>query len=313
MFAFITRRLASSLVILVVVCCLTYILLFFSGGTVAQNILGTDATQDQIAAKEAELGLNQPLLTRLGLWWVGALNGDFGKSWYNGEPVFEAILNRLPITLTMVIAATVLTVVISVILAVVSAVRRGWTDRAIQVVGVIGTALPNFLIGLFLVTFFAIQLGWFPAISTIYPGGGLSPWISSLTLPVLALTIGSITAMTQQLRSAIIQQLEMDYVRTLRSRGVRENVILYRHVLRSAAPPSLTLLGLQFVGMLGGVVIIEQMFALPGMGTLAVSATSTGDIPLVMGVVVYTIIIVIIVNLIVDLVNGWLNPKVRVS
>lgn len=313
MLAFITRRLASSLVILVVVCCLTYILLFFSGGTVAQNILGTDATPEQIASKEAELGLDRPLLVRLGLWWSDALRADFGESWYNGQAVFEAILTRLPITLAMVISATLLTVIVSVVLAVISSVHRGWTDRLVQILGVIGTALPNFLIGLFLVTVFAIQLGWFPAISTIFPGGGLSPWIVSLTLPVIALTIGSATAMTQQLRSAIIQQLDMDYVRTLRSRGIRENVILYRHVLRNAAPPSLTLLGLQFVGMLGGVVIIEQLFALPGVGTLAVAATSTGDIPLVMGVVVYTIIIVIIVNLVVDLVNGWLNPKVRLS
>jgi peptide/nickel transport system permease protein len=163
------------------------------------------------------------------------------------------------------------------------------------------------------VTIFAIQLALFPAVSTISPGAGATVWVASMTLPVIALTINAVTSGAQQIRSAVIKQLEKDYVRTLRSRGISEREILFKHVLRSAAPAGLTVLSLQFVGMLGGVVIVEQIFALPGMGALAVTATSLGDIPLVMGVVLYTVVIVILVNLVVDLLNGWLNPKVRVS
>ena len=130
---------------------------------------------------------------------------------------------------------------------------------------------------------------------------------------MIALVINGVTGGAQQIRSAVIKQLERDYVRTLRSRGINEREILFRHVLRSAAPAGLTVLSLQLIGMLGGVVIIEQIFALPGMGPLAVAATSQSDLPVVMGVVMYTVVVVIIVNLLVDLLNGWLNPKVRVS
>ena len=135
----------------------------------------------------------------------------------------------------------------------------------------------------------------------------------SLTLPVIALVINGVASAAQQIRSAFIRQLELDYVRTLRSRGITEREILFRHVLRSAAPAGLTVLSLQFISLLGGVVIIESIFAIAGMGRLAVEATTKSDLPLVMGVVVYTVVIVIVVNLLVDILNGWLNPKVRVS
>lgn len=135
----------------------------------------------------------------------------------------------------------------------------------------------------------------------------------SLTLPVIALVINGVASAAQQIRSAFIKQLELDYVRTLRSRGISEREILFRHVLRSAAPAGLTVLSLQFISLLGGVVIIESIFAIAGMGRLAVEATTQSDLPLVMGVVVYTVVIVIVVNLLVDILNGWLNPKVRVS
>jgi peptide/nickel transport system permease protein len=137
--------------------------------------------------------------------------------------------------------------------------------------------------------------------------------VLSLTLPVIALLINGVTGGAQQIRSAVIKQLERDYVRTLRSRGIGEREVLFKHVLRSAAPAGLTVLSLQLIGMLGGVVILESIFALPGMGPMAVTATIQSDQPVVMGVVMYTVAVVIVVNLIVDLLNGWLNPKVRVS
>ena len=142
---------------------------------------------------------------------------------------------------------------------------------------------------------------------------GPEAWVYSMTLPVIALLINGVTGGAQQIRSAVIKQLERDYVRTLRSRGIGEREILFKHVLRSAAPAGLTVLSLQLIGMLGGVVIIEQIFALPGMGPLAVTATGQTDLPVVMGVVMYTVVVVIVVNLLVDILNGWLNPKVRVS
>jgi peptide/nickel transport system permease protein len=292
---------------------LTYTLLYFSSANIARNILGDMATAEQVAQKQQELGLDQPLFARFADWAGGVVTGDLGRAWFSAETVGQALMNRLPITLTLVVVAILATAILATALGMTAAVKRGWVDRVVQVGAVIGDAIPGFVLAIIFVTIFAIQLGMFPAISTITPGAGPDAWLISLTLPVIAMTITAVTSGAQQVRSAVIAQLEKDYVRTLRSRGVSEREILFKHVLRSAAPAGLTVLSLQFIGMLGGVVIIEQIFALPGMGALAVSATSLGDIPIVMGVVLYTVVIVIIVNLLVDLANGWLNPKVRVS
>ncbi|ALE73565.1 ABC transporter permease [Pseudonocardia sp. EC080610-09] len=313
MLPFLLRRLASGVVVLAAVLCLTFLLLFFSTDDVAANILGEQATPDQIVAKNAELGLDRPLLERLVDWWAAALTGDFGASWFNGQTVVAALATRLPVTLTLVLLSIVLIGVIATALGMTAAVRRGRADRAVQIGAAIGDALPSFLIGLLLVGLFVVTLPWFPAVSTIAPGAGIGPWVVSLTLPMTALLINGVAASAQQVRGAVLTQLSRDHVRTLRSRGLPEREILVRHVLRSAAPAGLTVLSLQFIGMLSAVVVMEQVFALPGVGTLAVQATTTGDLPLVMGVVAYTTVIVVVVNLLVDLANGWLNPKVRVA
>ncbi len=313
MFAMILKRLASGAAVLFVVSVLTFVLLYASSGNIARNILGDQATDEAVALKNAELGLDQPLLTRLGDWLGGAVRGELGRSWFTNESVLVAIGGRLPVTLAMVITAILLIALVATLLGMVAAVRRGWVDRVVQVGAILGNALPGFIIGVVLVWVLAIRLGWFNAISTISPGAGTAAWVASLTLPVVALVINGVASAAAQIRSAFIKQLELDYVRTLRSRGISEREILFRHVLRSAAPAGLTVLSLQFIGLLGGVVIIESIFAIPGLGRLAITATTQSDLPLVMGVVLYTVLIVIVVNLLVDIVNGWLNPKVRVS
>lgn len=313
MFSFILKRLVSGIVVLLTVSALTFFLLYFAGGSIARNIVGDQASPEQVAAKEVELGLDQPLIVRFASWLTSAATGDLGRSWFTSEPVAQALSSRIPVTMVMVFAAMLLIGILAALLGVAAAVKRGSIDRAVQISAIIGDSIPGFVIGIVLVTLLAIQLKLFPATSTIAPGVGADAWILSLALPVLALVLNGVAGGAQQIRSAVIKQLERDYVRTLRSRGIRENEILFRHVLRSAAPAGLTVLSLQLVGMLGGVVIIESIFALPGIGPLAVSSTSQGDLPVVMGVVVYTVTVVIIVNLVVDVINGWLNPKVRVS
>ncbi|MHA6523275.1 ABC transporter permease [Tessaracoccus sp. G1721] len=313
MLSMILRRIASGVAVLLVVSVLTFTMLYTSSGNIARNILGDQATEEAIAAKEAQLGLDQPLITRLLAWLGDAAQGEFGKSWFTNEPVFQAIGSRLPVTLAMIGVSIVLIALVATALGMLAATRRGWADRFVQLGAVVGNAVPGFIIGVLLVWIFAIQLGWLPAISQIAPGVGPAVWIASLTLPVIALVINGVASAAQQIRSAFIKQLEMDYVRTLRSRGISEREILFKHVLRSAAPAGLTVLSLQFISLLGGVVIIESIFAIPGLGRLAVTATTMSDLPLVMGVVVYSVVIVILVNLVVDILNGWLNPKVRVA
>jgi peptide/nickel transport system permease protein len=313
MIRFILKRLGSGLVVLFAVSVLTFFLLYISSGSIARNILGDAATPEQLAVKEAELGLDQPIVTRYFSWLANALGGNLGASWFTSEPVATSLSTRIPVTMAMVFTAMLLIAIIATLIGVAAAVKRGWVDRVVQIGAIIGDSVPGFVIGIIMVTVLAIQLGLFPATSTISPDAPAEAWILSMTLPVIALLINGVTGGAQQIRSAVIKQLERDYVRTLRSRGIGEREILFRHVLRSAAPAGLTVLSLQLIGMLGGVVIIEQIFALPGMGPLAVAATSQSDLPVVMGVVMYTVAVVIVVNLLVDLLNGWLNPKVRAS
>ncbi len=313
MIKFIAKRPGSGLVVLFVVSVLTFTLLYTSSGSIAQNILGDQATPEQVALKEQELGLDQPLFARYFAWLGDALTGNLGASWFTSEPVASSLATRIPVTMTMVFTAMILIAICAALIGVAAAVKRGWVDRVVQIGAIVGDSIPGYVIGVFLVTILAIQLGLFPATSTISPEVGPEAWVYSMTLPVIALLINGVTGGAQQIRSAVIKQLERDYVRTLRSRGIGEREILFKHVLRSAAPAGLTVLSLQLIGMLGGVVIIEQIFALPGMGPLAVAATTQTDLPVVMGVVMYTVVVVIVVNLLVDILNGWLNPKVRVS
>lgn len=313
MLTFIARRLVSGAFLLLVISALTYGLLFFSAQNIALNILGDLATPEQLAAKSQELGLDKPIAERYLAWLLAAITGDFGVSWFSNESIGNILLARLPVTLTLVIVTILLAGVIATALGMTAAVKGGAIDRVVQILGVIGFAVPNFVLAILLVSVFAIGLFLFPATGWVPFEQSPVDWLKSLALPVSALLVGTIASSAQQFRSAMKAVLERDWVKTLRSRGLDEREILLKHVLRASAPAGLTILSLQFVGMLGGAVIIEQIFALPGLGFLALQSTGIGDTPVVMGVVVITVIVVVLVNLFVDLLNGWLNPKVRVK
>ena len=313
MLTFIARRIVSGVILVIAISVIAFLMLYAGGGDIARRLLGEDASPETVAEKARQLGLDQPLIQQFGDWVSGVFRGDFGASWFTSQPVSDAILSRLGVTLSLVFGATLVIAVVSLALGVLAATRRGWLDSLVQVVSILGTAIPAFLIALGLVAIFAINLGWFKPTGYVQFADSPSGWLSSIALPVIALSLGGIAAVTQQIRGSMIDALRGDYVRTLRSRGLNPNTVVLQHVLRNAAGPGLAVLGVHFVGLLGGAIIIEQIFALPGMGQVAVLATSQGDIPLVMGLVVATAILVVILNLIVDLAQGWLNPKVRLS
>jgi peptide/nickel transport system permease protein len=312
MITFILRRVASGLIVLAAVTTMTFFLLYLSTANVARNILGETATAAQVHQKEIQLGLDKPLVDRYFDWVGGALRGDFGVSWFGSQPVAHSIITRLPATISVVVVTILVVAVISTVLGVTAAVRRGRTDATLQIVSVGGAAIPQFVAAIVIVTVFAIKLRLFPATGYVNLGDDPAAWLRSIALPVAALAIAAIASTTAQVRSSTIAVLEKDYVRTLRSRGLGEGEILFKHVLRDAAPAALTVLSLQFIAMLGGVVIIEQIFALPGVGFLALQSTTQGDMPMLMGVVTYIVIVVVVVNLLADLAVGWLNPKARV-
>ena len=313
MVRFALRRLLDGVVLIFAISTLSYLLLYLSGGNIARTILGPTATEETVALKTAELGLDQPLIPRYLDWLSGAIRGDFGRSWFTSQPVTEAITSRLAVTLSLVIGTVILSAIIAVVLGVWAARKRGLADRLIQVTSILGFAIPNFLIAILLVRVFALNLGWFKPTGYVQIGTSFSGWLATVTLPILALSVGAVAAVAQQVRGSVIDAMRQDWVRTLRSRGIPENRVIYKHVLRNAGGPALAVLAVQFVGLLGGAVIVEQIFAIPGLGQISVLATSQGDIPLVMGLVVAVGLVVVIVNLVIDMVQGFLNPKVRLS
>ncbi|MDN4478773.1 ABC transporter permease [Demequina sp. SYSU T00039] len=313
MVRFALRRLLDGVVLIFAISTLSYLLLYLGGGNIARTILGPTATEETVALKTAELGLDQPLIPRYLDWLSGAIRGDFGRSWFTSQPVTEAITSRLAVTLSLVIGTVILSAIVAVVLGVWAARKRGLADRVIQVTAILGFAIPNFLIAILLVRVFALNLGWFKPTGYVQIGASFTGWLATVTLPILALSVGAVAAVAQQVRGSVIDALRQDWVRTLRSRGIPENRVVYKHVLRNAGGPALAVLAVQFVGLLGGAVIVEQIFAIPGLGQVSVLATSQGDIPLVMGLVVAVGIVVVIVNLVMDLLQGFLNPKVRLS
>jgi len=191
-------------------------------------------------------------------------------------------------------------------------VRRGWLDSTVQALAVVGFAIPSFLVALLLALFVAVKWGLLPP--TGYTKFAESPtgWLKSITLPALALAVAATAATAQQVRGSMIDVLRMDYIRTLRSRGLSERSLLYKHALRNAAPAALTVLSLQFIALVGGALVVEKVFGLQGIGSQVAVAADQGDLPVVMGVVLVMVLIVVVVNLVMDVLYGWLNPKVRV-
>lgn len=313
MIRYVMRRLGSALLLAVVVTWATFMLIFSDGHAIARSVLGETATDEAVEIRAEALGLNQPLLVQYWQWVVDLFSGSLGTSYFTGETVTNMLANRIPVTLTLTVIVVALTALISVLVGVTAAVRGGWTDRTLQLAAVMGAAVPAFILAIFLVLTVAVSWGWLPPTGYVRPSQDLGEWARSLTLPVLAILVGSIGGASQQFRGAVSDILQQDFVRTLRSRGISESRIIFRHVLRSAATPGLMILSLQTIGMLGGVVLIERIFALPGVGDLAVEMTLRGDIPVVMGCVVFTIVVVVVVNLLADIAGAWLNPKARLS
>jgi len=298
---------------MVAVSFLAYFLLYIGAGNVARLILGLEATPEQINELNEQLGLNRPFIEQFLTWLSGAVRLDFGASWSMPETVNEVLFPRLGVTLTIVALTTVVAAIIAIVLGTLAAIHGGVVDRIVQFLGLIGFAVPGFLVAFFLVTLFAIQIPIFNAVGYTDFSESPSEWAKSITLPVLALSLSALASVAQQVRGSVTDAINMDYVRTLRARGLSFNRVVYKHVLRNAGGPALSILGVQFVGMLGGSVLVEQIFAIPGLGPYAVSSTAVSDIPAVMGLVVVTALVVIVVNLVIDLLSAALNPKVRLS
>ena len=313
MLRLISRRLLQAVPMVIVVSALTFVLAALIPGDPAATILGTQATQEQLAELDRQLGFDQPIWTQYWLWLQGALHGDFGTSLLTSQPVLPDLVGRLPVTMSLVVGATLLSAVIGVALGTFAAVRRGVSGRVIDALAMLGFAIPNFWLGLVLVEIFAITLKLFPATGYVAFAQSPGEWLRSLVLPVIALAASGITGLAKQTRDAMRDVLSREYIEMLRATGMSERRVILVHGLRNASIPVITMIGVFFIGLLSGTVLIESVFAMPGVGGLAVSATAGHDLSVVQGIAVVFCLIVVVVNLLVDLAYGWLNPKARVS
>ncbi|SFU05792.1 peptide/nickel transport system permease protein [Geodermatophilus amargosae] len=313
MLMFIGRKLAAGLVLFIAVTFVTFLLVFSNGEESVRNNLGELATEDQIAQRVNELNLDQPVLVQYVKWLGSLLTGSLGRSFNSGETVTSILATRIPVTLSIIFLALLVTSVLSIAVGVVSAVKGGWVDRSLQFLAGGAAALPSFLVAIALTFLFAIALPIFPATGYVPFGEDPGRWATSLVLPIAALVIHMVANSAQQFRGAMVDALKQDYIRTLRSRGVPERAVVLRHALRNAAAPGLTILSVQTIGLVGGAVLIEQIFALPGVGQFTIRAAIAGDLPSVMGVVVFGTLLVLVVNILADVVNAWINPRVRLS
>lgn len=313
MTAIILRRLALSIPLLLVISGITFFLAALVPGDPARTVLGLNGTDEQYAALRASMNLDRPVVEQFWLYLVQVFQGDLGRSLFTNEPVVNLIGTRLPVTLTLLVLGTLVSAVVGVVLGVVSAGRRPVLRRVVDVLALVGGALPNFWVALVLISIFAVGLRWFPATGWVPFAQSPSLWALSLVLPVVVMGIGGVALIAKITRDAMLSTLRQDFVRTLRASGVSETSIVWKHALRNTGIVVATTVGLTFINFIPGTIFIESVFVLPGLGNAVVNATNQHDIPVVQGIGLTLTVIVVIVNLAVDLAYGVLNPKVRAS
>lgn len=312
MLQLILRRLVALVPLLFLVSLIVFALVLLIPGDPAITISGENATEAQIEATRERLGLNDPVLVQYGRWAGKAVQGDLGTSLFSSRSVTSAIVERFPATLTLTIAALVVALAISVPAGILAATRKGtWVDRTATLTASFGVAMPNFWLGLMLVIVFALWNPWFPATGYVPISENPVRWLRHITLPAITLGTAAAAETTRQLRSALGDVMHQDYIRTARAKGLPNRKVIWKHGVKNAAVPVITVIGLQVSLMLGGSVIVEQVFGIPGLGQLAIRAVLERDIPMIQGVVVVTTLTVLLVNLFIDLCYGWINPKVR--
>lgn len=313
MFVYLLRRLLLSIPLLFLVSILTFVVVALIPGDPAVRILGGGQTAASYHALDVKLGLTQPILTQYWHWLDRVFHGSLGGSLFTSQSVGSEISQRLGVTVSLIVGATLVTLVVGVALGVASAVWRGPFARVVDALSWIGFAVPNFWLGLVLVELLAVRARLLPPSGYVSFGHSPGNWLRSLVLPVCTLAAVGATGVAKQTRDALAEQMSSEYVAALRLAGLPHRVILFRHALRNAAIPIVTSLGLFTVAMLGGTVLVEQVFVLPGLGSLSVQAATDHDLPVIEGVVVTFTLIVVVVNLLIDLSYAWLNPRVRLS
>ncbi|MFD4411262.1 ABC transporter permease [Streptomyces sp. NPDC058251] len=309
----VARRLLSSIPLLFLVSALTFVLVSLVPGDPARTIVGQHATVEQYEAVRRQLGLDDALPVQYGHWLMRVFHGDLGSSLFSGEAVTDVLGGRVPVSLSLITVGTLVSGILGVALGLTSARRGGILVKLVDGLSLVGLAVPAFWFALVLIAVGAVKLRWFPVTGYVPFADDPAAWARSLVLPVLSLSLSAVSIIAKQTRDSVLDTFNRDFIRVMEANGFSRRSILYRHVLRNAALPVVTVLGVVLVSLLAASVFVETVFAMPGLGSLTQQATIQHDIPVIQGTVLCITVFVVMVNLLVDLAYGRLDPRVRTS
>jgi peptide/nickel transport system permease protein len=312
MLAHIGRRIVATIPVMAIVALFVFSLLYIAPGDPAAVIAGEQASPEDVEKIRRGLGLDRPFLSRFGDWSWHILQGDLGTSMFTGLPVTQLIVQRLEPTLSLMVVTLVLAVTIAVPMGVLAAWKAGtWLDRGLMTFAVLGFSVPVFVVGYLLAYVFALELDWFPVQGYTPLSAGFWPWLENLVLPAIALGCVYIALIARITRASMLEVLQQDYIRTARSKGMGQSGILFVHALKNAAVPIVTVIGIGVALLIGGAVVTESVFAIPGLGRLTIDAIVRRDYPVIQGIVLLFSLVYVLVNLAVDVLYTLLDPRIR--
>ncbi|MDA1188390.1 MAG: ABC transporter permease [Chloroflexi bacterium] len=310
--AYIIRRLIATIPVLLIVSLIIFSLIHLAPGDPAAIIVGTFATDEQYERVRADLGLDRPILVQLGLWFKDLVQGDLGTSLTSRTPVLKRIQSTILPTFAVAILTEIFAVTLAIPLGVLAAWKANtWIDRVVMVFSTIGYSVPLFWLGFIFIFIFAVKLGWAPAAGYTQPYEDLGDFFVKLILPVVSTGLVVMALIARMTRATVLEVLQEDYVRTARAKGLADTSVLLKHALRNAILPIITVIGVGFALLLGGVVVTENVFAIPGLGRLLVDAISRRDYPIIQGTILIISFIYVLVNLLVDISYAFLDPRIR--
>jgi peptide/nickel transport system permease protein len=309
---YLAYRLLSAIPILIVVSLVSFLIIFLVPGDPASEFAGPGATKDEVMRIRQSLGLDQSVAVQMLTWYRRLLQGDLGQSILLNRSVTTAILERAPVTLSLTLLALAISLSLAVVLGVLAAVKQNtWVDQSAMTMALLGLSLPDFWVGLVMIYLFAVLLGWFPTGGYVELGRGVGPWLRSLVMPATALGLAQLGLLARITRATMLEVLRQDYVRTARAKGVPERRVIDKHALANTLIPVVTVIGIIVGILLGGAVVVESVFALPGVGRLIIGAILRRDYPVIQGGLLLTATIFVFVNILVDILYAWLDPRVR--
>lgn len=312
MASYLIKRIFATIPVMLFVAIFIFMLLRLTPGDPAAMLAGDFATDAQLKEIRENLGLDQPIWKQFGLWIADMLRLEFGQSFYYKKPVAELIARRIEPTLSLSLLTITLTVLIAVPMGTIAAYKQGsWFDRTIMGFSVLGFSIPVFVIGYALVYVFSVQLGWLPVQGYQRISDGVGGWLLRLILPSIALSVIFVAFIARMTRTSVLEVLGEDYIRTARAKGQTETKVLMRHAVRNAAVPIVTVIGLAIAILIGGVVVTESVFTIPGLGLLTVEAVLNRDFPTIQAVILFFSVVYVLINLLVDLSYTLLDPRIR--